>query len=103
MRMGNPAGRPSTVTTNAGPWDSPAVRNRNTVPPGAAAPSRRRRHVGRVARFYGSARCAQPFCTAAVAGVVAPEGAVTLPAAPVAPAVAEDAPGWLKTRPVTCS
>src|SRR4051812_40204015 len=38
MRMGTPAGRPSTVTTNAGPGDSPAVRNRNTVPPGTKAP-----------------------------------------------------------------
>src|SRR2546423_1437309 len=43
MRIGKPAGKPSTVTTSAGPWDSPAVRNRNTAPP---------RRIG-VPRFYG--------------------------------------------------
>ena len=30
-RIGIPAGNPSTVTTRAGPWDSPAVKKRSTA------------------------------------------------------------------------
>jgi hypothetical protein len=71
MRIGSPAGRPSTVTTSAGPWDSPAVRKRNTV-----------LQVGRVRRFYGTLIRTQLFVVlpagrAAPPGVVPPTVAAT--------------------------
>src|SRR5271156_125783 len=43
---GSPAGRPSTITTRARPWDSPAVRKRSTQPryrTGSAVPEPRGR------------------------------------------------------------
>src|SRR3954452_5829458 len=99
--MGTPAGRPSTVTPSAGPWDSPAVRNRNTVPPGTVTPRGRRRHVGRVARFYGRAPVGQPLCVPPglvwpPVGAVAPLAGVV--AVPVAPPVTAVAVGPAKIR-----
>ncbi|GAA3266288.1 hypothetical protein GCM10010469_37730 [Streptomyces labedae] len=59
--IGTPAGRPSSVATSAGPWDSPAVSQRNLLngAPPCSRPGTAQRTL-LLAYARGGAGCAGP-------------------------------------------